>query len=467
MYVHVSVTTVTPASVRAAIAPDLRDHVSTRVRIERHDRRVPLRRAWRARSNSATERCGVPTLTAAIGPAPTVVSSSRAARRRSTVTTISRSGTAAAERILQRGRLRRDAHRVEHRDARPEEAAAAPSAFSRSSLVSGGSPTIDGNGRSRVRPDDVTDARRRDLVVRAGVRGCRPQHGTRSGRAGASSRCSPASGTRPVIGRADVDEVAVAVRPCAQHRVREHDRVRLGPGDVLAERRARGRAGTARRSTSGGSPSPRTRPSGGERPRACRASSRTRSGWSRSSDETFSVVGTATRAPPASSVSAKSSPAGPWYRQLSTCADVTSIRRSASPDAGHRRPRSAWRGPRPRRARHRAISRSTEGRRQTAIGARGSPGSRPGRRPGTRSRRTPTDRHRSSDARYVVENTAENSLASSRSCSIALTGTYGPDVLPVAVVAQGRGDVVDRRRRSPGARLRAGRPRTAPRSARW
>ena len=50
--------------------------------------------------------------------------------------------------------------------------------------------------------------------------------------------------------RADVDEVAVAVGACAQHRVREHDRVALGPGDLLAERRPRrrlvGRAGPDR-----------------------------------------------------------------------------------------------------------------------------------------------------------------------------------------------------------------------------
>ena len=42
------------------------------------------------------------------------------------------------------------------------------------------------------------------------------------------------------------------------------------------------------------------------------------------------MVGIATRAPPATSSSAKSSPAGPWYRQLSMWADVTSISRSAS-----------------------------------------------------------------------------------------------------------------------------------------
>ena len=47
------------------------------------------------------------------------------------------------------------------------------------------------------------------------------------------------------------------------------------------------------------------------------------------------MVGTATRAPPASSSSAKSSPAGPWYRQLSTWADVTSISRSASHTPRH------------------------------------------------------------------------------------------------------------------------------------
>jgi hypothetical protein len=36
-------------------------------------------------------------------------------------------------------------------------------------------------------------------------------------------------------GRADVDEVAVAAAAGAKHGVDEHDRVRLGPGDVLAE----------------------------------------------------------------------------------------------------------------------------------------------------------------------------------------------------------------------------------------
>ena len=41
-------------------------------------------------------------------------------------------------------------------------------------------------------------------------------------------------------GAADVDEVAVAVGAGAQHRVREHDRVRLGPGDVFTEGRSRG-----------------------------------------------------------------------------------------------------------------------------------------------------------------------------------------------------------------------------------
>ena len=37
---------------------------------------------------------------------------------------------------------------------------------------------------------------------------------------------------------AEIDEVAISVRPCADHRVRKHDGVRFAPGNLLAERRA-------------------------------------------------------------------------------------------------------------------------------------------------------------------------------------------------------------------------------------
>ncbi len=130
-----------------------------------------------------------------------------------------------------------------------------------------------------------------------------------------------------------------------------------------------------------------------------------------------------TRAPPASSSSAKSSPAGPWYRQLSMWADVTSISRSAShtrPMSSRIRMASAAASP----CRPSSIARSSAVR-STAIGY-GISGI-PSGSASVNVVSPNTDRSAStSDARYVVENTAENSRVSSSSCSIALCGTYGP-----------------------------------------
>ena len=177
----------------------------------------------------------------------------------------------------------------------PEDAAAAPSAFSRSSLVSGGSPTMTGTRGPGLRPHDVTDARGRDLVVEQALRDVvrQPEHDAAS-----PVLVQVQAGLRHPSGdrRADVDEVAVAVRPRAQHRVGEHDRVRLGPGDVLAERRTTfeliRRAGPGRPAAHG-DVGVHQAPSLD----AVSASSRTRPGCSRSSEETFRVVGTATLRP--------------------------------------------------------------------------------------------------------------------------------------------------------------------------
>ena len=51
---------------------------------------------------------------------------------------------------------------------------------------------------------------------------------------------------------------------------------------------------------------------------------------------TLSVVGTCTFAPLSASVRAKSSDAGPWYRQPSTCARVIGMRRLAPTHAAIR-----------------------------------------------------------------------------------------------------------------------------------
>lgn len=62
---------------------------------------------------------------------------------------------------------------------------------------------------------------------------------------------------------------------------------------------------------------------------AVETSPRYSSGCSRSRYPTFSVEGTVTRPPPATSRSAKSNPARPWYRHPSMCAEVMSMSRSA------------------------------------------------------------------------------------------------------------------------------------------
>ena len=177
----------------------------------------------------------MPTLTAAMGPPSMVVSSSRAARRRSAVTTISRSASLPPSATSSDRRLRRDPHRVEHRDG-ARRRRGRPERLQSILARPGREPDDDGHACPRLRPDDVTDARGCDLVVQQARRDVvrQPEHDPAS-----PVLVQVEAGLRHPSGdrRADVDEVAVAVRPRAQHRVGEHDRVRLGPGDVLAERR--------------------------------------------------------------------------------------------------------------------------------------------------------------------------------------------------------------------------------------
>ena len=127
----------------------------------------------------------------------------------------------------------------------PEDAAAAPNAFSWSS-VAGGSPSTTGTPTPASRPTRWP-TRGRGRPREGGGRARRPQAEQALSRpSSGGTRHRDAAGDR----RADVDEVAVAIGPGPEHRVREHDGVGLGPGDVLAEPGPRaelvGRAGPGR-----------------------------------------------------------------------------------------------------------------------------------------------------------------------------------------------------------------------------
>ena len=236
----------------------------------------------------------------------------------------------------------------------PDDAAAAPSAFSRSSPVSAGSPTMTGTSGAGL----------------AGPTMC-PTHvgvtsswSSRSGMSSASrntTRAPPVlvevqAGVRHPSGdrRADVDEVAVPVRPRARapssrtrsRSTRPTRRARRTPGAV--------RAGTARTSTSAGSPWRRTRPS------ACRARRR-RVGVEPDELGVEQVErrdvqrGRAPRRGRRRRAAARRSPAPP-DRDTGSCRRGRTSRRSGArpPRRAPSRPRSASRGPRPRRGRRRA-----------------------------------------------------------------------------------------------------------------
>ncbi len=119
----------------------------------------------------------------------------------------------------------------------PDEAAAAPIAFRRSSDCPAGSPSMAATDDPARRPSTMPEdrckhvrvaQRRRDVVGQ-------PQDERGAARFGpVQPRVRHAARDR----RGDVDEIAVPVRPGAQDAVAEGDRVRLSPGHLLAERRA-------------------------------------------------------------------------------------------------------------------------------------------------------------------------------------------------------------------------------------
>ena len=114
----------------------------------------------------------------------------------------------------------------------PEDAATAPSAFRSSSPVFG--ETDDGRDTLTASPPDHVPDRDAGETCIAPFRG---QCGYLDQHAGASVLRA----VKTVIGNtageraAEVDEIAVAVRARPEHRIREDDRVRLGPGDLGAE----------------------------------------------------------------------------------------------------------------------------------------------------------------------------------------------------------------------------------------
>ena len=147
---------------------------------------------------------------------------------------MSSAGVRAAGRRLERRRLGGHADRVEHRDGARRGRRRAE----RLQLVLRGR-----RGQARRSPARPCPCARPTTWPDRGVRGLvgeqrlgqRRRPGTPSLASRSSSRCRPGGGRPPGDRAADVDEVPVAARARPEHRVREDDRVRLGPRDVLAE----------------------------------------------------------------------------------------------------------------------------------------------------------------------------------------------------------------------------------------
>ena len=233
MYVHVSVTTVTPASASSpATSPIAGELRPARVHVQRHaGEGRPTSSASRRSSCFGRVGCSHAHRTD-LRADRDLESSSRAARR---------SGGDHALLARRRrappgatSRLRRDADRMEHRHGAPELAAAADRL---EAVLRGrrGSPSIATTSLPARRPRTMAEHGVSTRPAR-GVGPGRPRDGGARSRDGPRPDVRPWAGTRPVTAAADVDEVAVAMRPRAEDRVREHDRVRLAPRHVLAER---------------------------------------------------------------------------------------------------------------------------------------------------------------------------------------------------------------------------------------
>ena len=188
-----------------------------------------------SRANSASEKCGVPRLTAASGvPSGTVERRRIVSRSSSAPSRMRSSGSLALEGVLQRRRLRREADRMEHGDG--------------AGRCGDGAERLQVVLRGRFRQADdrrypLAAAAADDMADRDGGKPrllpLRRQIGDLDQDAGAPvlRDVQAVTGEPSGDGAAKIDEVAIAVRPRADHRIGEHDGVRFRPGDLGAESR--------------------------------------------------------------------------------------------------------------------------------------------------------------------------------------------------------------------------------------
>ena len=116
----------------------------------------------------------------------------------------------------------------------PDEAAAAPIAFRRSSCVPGGRPTMTGISSPVSLPTTSPSTGYSTSLASSAGESPDVDHDLA---APVLEAVQARVGHPPGNRAGDVGEVAVALRPRTEHAVAEDDRVRLGPGHLLAESR--------------------------------------------------------------------------------------------------------------------------------------------------------------------------------------------------------------------------------------
>ena len=181
------------------------------------------------------EKCGVPRVTAPSGAPSATLESERAASRNSSAESRRTSSGAAPPHAVAMSGASGVRPTAWKSATAPDEAAAAPSAFRSSSLVSPGSPTIAGTRAPQRRPTIWPTA----TATRSASQSCGIDTISTIARAARFSRQMQAVfGRAAGHGAAEVDEVAVAVGARADHRIGEDDRVRF-PQAICAPNRGR------------------------------------------------------------------------------------------------------------------------------------------------------------------------------------------------------------------------------------